>query len=131
MAKGPKVQSDESGSGSDSENEEESSKEDLIKMLQEAHSYIKKKREKCKELRKKCKSLEQSFDEQLATHEDLFYAHEELKKHHSSLLAQENESIVACNIGVTCDIIDESFYIHLLLLLPLSSLVVQTMLHLL
>ena len=44
MNKGPKVQYDESDSGSDIE-DEEPSKEELIELLQEAHSLKNKKRE--------------------------------------------------------------------------------------
>ena len=38
-------------------------------------------------------------------------AHKKLKKAHSTLLEQnEKEHVVTCDIGLTCDIIDESFY---------------------
>jgi hypothetical protein len=64
MAKGPKVQFNESGS----EDEEEPSKEKLIKLLQEDHSFLNKKREEYKEL---CKKHKYSFKEHLPTHEAL------------------------------------------------------------
>jgi uncharacterized membrane-anchored protein len=43
MSKGPKIQYDESDSGSDSE-DEESSMEELMELLQEAHPLMNKKR---------------------------------------------------------------------------------------
>lgn len=45
----------------------------------------------------------------LATHEALIETHEKLNEAHSSQLAQK-ESIAIVNIGVTYDILDESFY---------------------
>ena len=68
-------------------------------------------------MRKKIKSLEQSFDELNASHESLREdheklgkAHSKLEKAHSSLLDQVKEQvIVSCDVGLTCDIIDESF----------------------
>ena len=82
------------------------------------------KRKECKELRKKIKSLEQSFDELNASHEslrkdneELGKAHSKLKKAHSSLLkqvkkeeAKKEQVIVSCDVGLACDILDESFY---------------------
>jgi hypothetical protein len=77
------------------------------------------KRKECKELHKKIKSLEQSFDELNVSHESLKEDHEELGKAHSkleeahsSLLEQANKEqvIVSCDVGLTCDILDESFY---------------------
>jgi regulator of replication initiation timing len=82
------------------------------------------KRKECKELRKKVKFLEQSFDELNATHERLMEAHvklgkahSKLEKAHSSLIKQvkkeegKKEQVnVSCDVGLTCDIIDESFY---------------------
>ena len=69
-------------------------------------------------MQKKLKMLEQSFDELNATHEGLVEVHEKLgkahkklEKAHSTLLEQnEKEHVVTCDIGLTCDIIDESFY---------------------
>jgi hypothetical protein len=56
MAMGPKVQYDECNNGSKSE-DEEPSKEELIELLQEAHSLMNKKREEFKELCKRHKPL--------------------------------------------------------------------------
>ena len=77
-----------------------------------------KKRKEFKELQKKLSALEQSFDELNATHERLVEAHEKLgkahtklEKAHSLLLEQDKERvIVSCDMGITCDIIEESFY---------------------
>ena len=69
----------------------------------------------CKEL----KALKQAFDELNTSHERLEEAHEKLgkahtklEKAHSSLLNEQNEKehVVTCDVGLTCDIIDESFY---------------------
>ena len=45
-------------------------------------------------------------------HKKLGKAHKKLEKAHSSLLNEQNEKehVVTCNKGLTCDIIDESFY---------------------
>jgi hypothetical protein len=75
-------------------------------------------------LRKRIKSLKQSFDELNVSHESLREDHEKLgkthsklEKAHSSLLKQVKEEeakkeqvIVSCNVGLTYDILDESFY---------------------
>jgi hypothetical protein len=70
-------------------------------------------------LRKEIKALKQAFDELNASHERLDEAHEKLgkahkklEKAHSSLLNEQNEKehVVTCDKGLTCDIIDESFY---------------------
>ena len=69
-------------------------------------------------MHKKCKSLEQAFDELNATHERLMEVYEKLgkadsklKKAHSSLLEQgKHEVVVSCDVGLTCDILDESCY---------------------
>jgi chromosome segregation ATPase len=87
-------------------------------MLEQINSIINKKSKKYKELQKKLRALEQSFDELNATHERLVEAHEKLRKAHtklekahSLLLEQENERvIVSYDVGITCDIIEESFY---------------------
>ena len=95
-------------------------------MLEQVHTCFKMKRKECKELRKKVKSFKQSFDEINASHESLMENHEELgkdhtklEKAHSSLLeeAKKEEVIVTCDVGLTCDILDEYFYKPLLLLL--------------
>jgi hypothetical protein len=70
-------------------------------------------------LRKEIKALKHAFDELNASHEmlevahvKLGKAHKKLKKVHSSLLNEQNEKkyFVTCDKGLTCDIIDESFY---------------------
>lgn len=117
MAKPSKVQScDESDSDDD---DDAPSYDDLMNMLDDANFYMEAKRKECKELHKGKLTLEQSFDELKATHERLMEAHEKLEKAHSNLekahsilLEQDKkeQSIKTCNIGVTCDILDESFY---------------------
>ena len=87
-------------------------------MLEDAKEHFDIKRRECKDLRKELKALKQAFDELNASHESLKEDHEELDKAHkklenphSSLLNEQNEKvIVTCDIGLTCDIIDESFY---------------------
>ena len=69
-------------------------------------------------MQKKLSTLEQSFDELNATHERLVEAHEKLgkahtklEKAHSLLLEQEKERvIISCDVGITCDIIEDSFH---------------------
>ena len=47
----------------------------------------------------------------MEAHDKLGKAHSKLEKAHSSLLEQgNNEIIVSCDVGLTCDILDESFY---------------------
>jgi predicted nuclease with TOPRIM domain len=119
MAKGSKVQSyDESDNESDSDNYDEPTKDELIDMLEDARDHFDIKRKECKELRKNNKALDQSFEELKAFDERLMEAHENLKeahtkldKAHSYLVTQnEKEQIQTCDKGLTCDIIDESFY---------------------
>ena len=68
-------------------------------------------------MHKELKALKQAFNELNASHERLEDAHEKLgkahkklKKAHSSLLDEQNKKkhVKTCNIGLTCDIIDES-----------------------
>jgi hypothetical protein len=108
---------------SDDDNEEYT-KEELMDICEQVHTCFEMKRKECKELHKRTKSLEQSFDELNATHESLREDHEKLgkahyklEKTHSSLLKQFKEEeakkeqvIVSCNVGLTCDILDKSFY---------------------
>jgi hypothetical protein len=68
-------------------------------------------------LTKKLKALEKFFDELNATHERLMEAHEKLgkahkklEKAHSSLLDQNKEVVVTCDVGSTCDLLNESFF---------------------
>jgi len=124
MAKGHKVQYDESESeneiehdnDSDSDNDNEFTNKQLMDMLEQADSPIHSKNRKCKELAKKLKSLKQSFDELNATHERLVDAHENLGNAHTklekahSLMLEENKEkvVVSCDVGTTCDLIEES-----------------------
>jgi hypothetical protein len=120
MDKGSRVKYDESNNSeceSDSDDDKKFSNEQLMDMLEQGNLTINKKSKKCKDLQKKLDTLEQSFDELNATHERLEEAHEKLgkartklEKAHSLLLEQDKEkAIVSCDVGITCDIIDESF----------------------
>jgi hypothetical protein len=127
MAKATKVQTCDDGcdhehdnkSESESDNDDEPNKDKLINMLEDAKEYFDIKRWECKDLHKELKSLKQAFDELNVSHERLEEDHEKLgkthkklEKVHSSLLNEQNEKkhIVTCDKGLTCDIIDESFY---------------------
>ena len=101
-------------------------------MLEDVKEHFGIKRRECKSLRKELKALKQAFDELNASHERLEEAHEKLgkahkklEKAHSSLLDEQNKKkhIETCNVGLTCDIIDESLSMSTLLL-PLTLLVV-------
>jgi DNA repair exonuclease SbcCD ATPase subunit len=142
MAKPTKVKYDECDDDCESndyrsdDEQEEDSKEALMDMLENAHTCLEMKRKECKELRKELKALKQSFDELNASHESLKEDHEELgnvhtklEKAHSSLLeqAKKEEVIVTCDVGLTCDILDELFT-SLLLLLLLTLLVALSLL---
>jgi hypothetical protein len=93
-----------------------------------------KKSKECKEIEQELKALRKSFDELEAyreclkeDHEDFEVAHTRLKEAHSTLLelikendlklekfmkeAKEEKVIVTCNIGLTCDIIDDSLFV--------------------
>jgi hypothetical protein len=108
---------------SDDEEEEEYTKEELMDMLEQVNTCFEIKRKECKKLRK-VKSLEQSFDELNASHEslredyeELGKAHTKLEKAHSSLIeqvkkeeAKKEQVIVSYDVGLICDILDESFY---------------------
>ena len=72
------------------------------------------------------KALKQAFDEPNVSHERLKEAHKKLgkvhkklEKAHSFLLNEQNEKkhVETCNIGLTYDIIDESFY-KLIIVVP-------------
>jgi ElaB/YqjD/DUF883 family membrane-anchored ribosome-binding protein len=125
MAKATNVQTCDDGcdeeldNESKSDNDDEPTKDELLDMLDDTKEYFNIKRRDCKDLRKKLKALKQAFDELNASHERLEEAHEKLgkahknlKKAHSSLLDEKNmkEDVVTCGVGLTCDIIDESFY---------------------
>jgi hypothetical protein len=88
-------------------------------MLEDAKEHFDIKRRECKDLCKELKALKQAFDELNASHERLEEAHEKLgkahknlEKDHSSLLNEQNKKdhVLTCDKGLTCDIIDESFY---------------------
>jgi hypothetical protein len=125
MAKATKVQTCDDGfdeehdNESESDNDDESTKDELIDMLEDAKEHFDIKRKECKDLRKELKALKQAFDELNAScerleeaHEKLSKAHKKLEKAHSSLLNEENEKkhVITCDKGLTCDLIDESFY---------------------
>jgi hypothetical protein len=127
LAKATKVQTCDDGcdhehdneSESESDNDDEPTKDELIDMLEDAKEHFNIKRRECKDLRKEIKALKQAFDELNASHERLEEAHEKLskahkklEKAHSSLLNEQNEKkhVKTCDKGLTCDLIDESFY---------------------
>ena len=126
MAKATKVQTCDDGSDDEHDNENESdsdgdepTKDELLDMLDDAKEHFDIKRRECKSLCKEIKALKQAFDELKASHERLEEAHEKLgkahkklEKAHSSLLDEQNKKkhIETCNVGLTCGLIDESFY---------------------
>jgi DNA repair exonuclease SbcCD ATPase subunit len=128
MAKPTKIKYDVSDDDCENDDyrsdDDEYTKEELIDMCEQVHTCFEMKRKECKELHKRIKSLEQSFDELNATHESLredheklSKAHSKLKRAHSSLLKQVKEEeakkeqvIVTCDVGLTCDILNELFY---------------------
>ena len=122
MAKATKVQSHDDGCDNECENksdsdDDEPAKDELIDILEDDKTHFDIKRRECKDLRKELKALKQAFDELNAAHERLEKAHEKLgkaqkklEKGHSTLLEQNKEHVVTCDVGLTCDIIDESFY---------------------
>jgi hypothetical protein len=125
IAKATKVQTYDDGCDEEHDNEserdddDEPTKDELIDMLEDAKEYFDIKRRECKDLHKELKALKQAFGELNASHErlekaykKLGKAHKKLKKAHSSLLDEQNEMehVVTCNKGLTCDIINESFY---------------------
>ena len=87
-------------------------------MLKDAKEYFDIKRKECKDLHKELKALKQAFDELNASHERLEESHDKLGKAHKKLekahstLVEKNEKkhVVTCDKGLTCDIINESFY---------------------
>jgi len=139
MAKPIKVQYDESDDDCKSDNcksdgddvdDDKESKEELMDMLENAHTCLEMKRMECKELQKELKALKQSFDELQESHEilkedheELGNAHSKLEKAHSSLLkqAKKEEVIVTCDKGSTCDLINESFIEPIILAFTNSS----------
>ena len=111
MAKTTKVQicndgcDEEHDNESESDNDDEPTKDELLDMLDDAKEYFDIKRRECKDLHKELKALKQAFDELNASHErleeahkKLGKAHKKLGKAHSSLLDEQNvkEHIVTC-----------------------------------
>ena len=70
---------------SESDNDDEPTKDELFDMLEDAKEYFDIKRRECKDLRKDLKALKQAFDELNASHERLEEAHEKLGKAHKKL----------------------------------------------
>ena len=124
MAKTTKVQTCDDGSDEEHDNENESDSDDdeptkyeLFDMLEDAKEHFDIKRREYKSLHKKLKALKQAFDELNASHERLEEAHEKLDKAHKKLekahfflLNEQNKKkyIDTCNVSLTCDLIDES-----------------------
>ena len=86
-------------------------------MLEDAKEHFDIKRRECKSLNKEVKALKQALDELKATHERLEEAHKKrgkahkkLEKAQSSLLNEHDKKkhVETCDVGLTCDIIDES-----------------------
>jgi predicted nuclease with TOPRIM domain len=128
MAKLTKVKYDESYDECESDDcrsfDEDYFKDELIEICEKLSTSYEKKRKVYKALQKELKALKQSFDKLQASHErlkedheELGLAHTKLEKVHSSLLEQAKEKeakmeqvIVTCDIGLTCNLIDESSY---------------------
>ncbi|XP_066373066.1 uncharacterized protein [Miscanthus floridulus] len=118
IAKATKVKYDESNgsdSESDDDDDEEHSKEDLMDMLEQAHTCFETKRKECKELRKKLQTLEQSFDEFNATHERLIEAHEKLEspatkceRVRAETIMRNNRVFQSLGINATKDILNKT-----------------------
>jgi hypothetical protein len=112
----------ESDSDNDNDNEnddDEPTKEQLYDLMQQTRDIAIAKNKECKNLSMKVAILEKVLSELKTTHESLVEDHENLGKSHSklekahSLLLEQQakkEVVVSCNIGITCDIIDESSY---------------------
>jgi hypothetical protein len=103
----------------DNENkDDEPTKEQLYDLMQQTREIAVAKDKECKKLSMKVAILEKVLSELKTTHESLVEdhenlgkAHSKLEKEHSLLLEQQaKEIIISCDIGVTCDIIDESSY---------------------
>jgi hypothetical protein len=126
MAKDTKVHDDDSSDSeveyahdSDNDDDDEPTKDQLYDMLQQTKDIAIAKSKECKGLIKKVQTLEKALCELKASHECLVEDHEELGKAHSklekahSLLLEQHESekvVVSCDVGLSCDILDESFY---------------------
>jgi hypothetical protein len=129
MAKTIKVSSDDESdhddnvSDSDSEDDDDLTKDELITMLEDCTQYFKESRKECKGLLKDKKNLMQELDELRASYESLKVDHKKLQKSHTKLekahssLVEKYENMTTnvekaetCNIGISYDIIDESFH---------------------
>jgi len=122
MAKATKVTYNDDACDDDdsrSDDDEDPSKEEIMDICEQLNEDFQKKRKECKGLLKKVQDLEKSLRELQASHECLKEYHEELEnahtklaKAHSILLDQINVEDVkeTRSIGLTCDIMDESFY---------------------
>jgi hypothetical protein len=109
MAKATKVQD----SDSDSDEEDDLTKEELITMLEELKTCYFATKKECKSLRKDKQSLAQELDELKASHECLKEDHESLQLAHTKLEKAHSiiteQVVVTSDIGVTCDILEEPF----------------------
>jgi regulator of replication initiation timing len=110
----------DSDNDNDNENgDDEPTKEQLYDLMQQTRNIAIAKDKEYKKLSMKVAILEKVLSELKTNHEslvedyeDLGKAHSKLEKAHSLLLEQQakKEGVVSCDIGVTCDIIDESSY---------------------
>ena len=123
MSKATKVSSDDESdhaSDSDSGDDDEPTKDELITMLEDYTQHIKISRKECKALLKDKKTRMQELDELRASYESpkedhkmLQKAHTKFEKAHSSVVNKcENEptkieKAKTCNIGITCDILSK------------------------
>jgi septal ring factor EnvC (AmiA/AmiB activator) len=83
MAKATKVQKDDE-SDCESDDDDETTKAELIEMLEDAKTHFHIKRRECKDLNKDLKALKQAFNKLNASHEKLEEAHEKLGKRWTS-----------------------------------------------
>jgi hypothetical protein len=92
-------------------------------MLEDCTQYFKESRKECNGLLKDKKNLMQELDKFRASYESLKVDHKKLQKSHSKLeeahsslvekcenMPTNIEKTKTCNIGISCDIIDESFH---------------------
>ena len=121
MAKATKISSDDEGDhASDSDSDDEPTKDEVITMLEDCTHPYKETRKECKALLKDKKTFEQELDELRASYEILKEDHKKLQKAHtkfeeahSSLVNKyENEptkmeKAKTCNIGLTYDILSK------------------------
>jgi hypothetical protein len=109
--------SDNDNDNDNKNDDDEPTKEQLYDLMQQTRYIAIAKDKECKKLSMKVAILKKVLSELKTTHEslvkdheDLDKAHFKLEKAHSLLLEQQTkkEVVVSCDIGVTCDIIDES-----------------------